>query len=88
MAALVSYAVSGTRGARILPQLERGGGGDGRCDAEEPMGRYAAYTERTITVEKELAIALGDGAAYRRLRRRLGRVDDEQRSRSFPATPS
>jgi hypothetical protein len=44
------------------------------------MGRYAAYSERTITVEKELAIALGDGAAYRRLRRRLGRVDDEQRS--------
>jgi hypothetical protein len=31
------------------------------------MGRYAAYTERTIRVETGLAIALGDGAAYRRL---------------------
>jgi len=35
------------------------------------MGRYAAYTERTITVETGLAIALGDGAAYRRLRMRV-----------------
>jgi hypothetical protein len=34
------------------------------------MGRYAAYSERTITVEKGLAIALGDGALCRRLRRR------------------
>ncbi len=34
-----------------------------RCDAEEPTGRYAAYTERTITVETGLAIALGDEAA-------------------------
>jgi hypothetical protein len=40
------------RGNPEPPQLERGGGGDGRCDAEEPTGRYAAYTERTITVEK------------------------------------
>jgi hypothetical protein len=46
-------------------------GGDGRCDAEEPTGRYAAYTERTIKVEKGLAIALGDEAAYRRLRMRV-----------------
>jgi hypothetical protein len=37
---------------------------------EEPMGRYAAYTERTITVENELAIPLGDGASCRRLRMR------------------
>jgi hypothetical protein len=35
------------------------------------MGRYAAYTERTIGVETELAIALGDEAAYRRLRMRV-----------------
>ena len=35
------------------------------------MGRYAAYTERTITVETGLAIALGDGAACRRLRKRV-----------------
>jgi hypothetical protein len=35
------------------------------------MGRYAAYSERTITVEKGLAIALGDGAACRRLRMRV-----------------
>jgi hypothetical protein len=74
MAALVKYAVSGTRGARSLPQLERGGGRDGRCNVEEPMGRYAAYSERTITVENGLAIALGDGALCRRLGRRLGRV--------------
>jgi hypothetical protein len=37
------------------------------------MGRYAAYSERTITVEKGLAIALGDGAACRRLRMRVVR---------------
>jgi hypothetical protein len=75
MAPLVKYAVSGTRGARILPQLERGGGRDGRCNAEEPMGRYAAYSERTITVENGLAIALGDGALCRRLGRQLGLVE-------------
>jgi len=72
MASLVKYAGERDTGSPKPPQLERGGGGDGRCDAEEPTGRYAAYTERTITVEKGLAIALGDGAAYRRLRRRLG----------------
>jgi hypothetical protein len=78
MAALVKYAVSGTRGARILPQLERGGGRDGRCNVEEPMGRYAAYSKRTITVENELAITLGDGALCRRLGRRFGRVKERQ----------
>ena len=41
------------------------------------MGRYAAYSERTITVEKGLAIALGDGALCRRLGRRIGRVDGQ-----------
>ena len=35
------------------------------------MGRYAAYSERTITVETGLAIPLGDGASCRRLRMRL-----------------
>jgi hypothetical protein len=35
------------------------------------MGRYAAYSERTITVENGLAIPLGDGASYRRLRMRV-----------------
>ena len=34
------------------------------------MGRYAAYSERTITVENELAITLGDGALCRWLGRR------------------
>jgi hypothetical protein len=75
MAPLVKYAGERHTGSPKPPQLERGGGGDGRCDAEEPMGRYAAYSGRTIKVEKGLAIALGDGAAYRRLRRRIGRVD-------------
>jgi hypothetical protein len=77
VAALVKYAVSGTRGARILPQLERGGGRDGRCNAEEPTGRYAAYSKRTITVENGLAITLGDGALCRRLGRR--RIQAESR---------
>jgi hypothetical protein len=75
MASLVKYAVST---AGVTPRLlnwKEGGGGGGRCDAEEPTGRYAAYTERTITVETGLAIALGDGAAYRRLRRRIGLVE-------------
>ncbi|MFM8496198.1 MAG: hypothetical protein ACKOEM_11845 [Planctomycetia bacterium] len=67
MAPLVKYAVSTAGVTPSLLNWEKGGGGDGRCDAEEPTGRYAAYSERTITVEKELAIALGDGAAYRRL---------------------
>ena len=35
------------------------------------MGRYAAYSERTTTVENELAIPLGDGASCRRLRMRV-----------------
>jgi hypothetical protein len=35
------------------------------------MGRYAAYSKRTITFETGLAIALGDGAACRRLRMRV-----------------
>jgi hypothetical protein len=70
MAALVKYAVSGTRGARILLNWKRGGGRDGRCNVEEPMGRYAAYSKRTITVENGLAITLGDGALCRRLGRR------------------
>ena len=65
--------------ARVF--VKQGGGGDGRCDAEEPTGRYAAYSERTITVETGLAIALGDGAAYRRLRRRIGRVEPGQARR-------
>jgi hypothetical protein len=69
--ALVKYAVSTVGDNPVPPQLERGGGGDGRCDAEEPTGRYAAYTERTIRVEKGLAIALGDEAACRRLRMRI-----------------
>jgi hypothetical protein len=75
MAALVTYAGSRDTGSPKPPQLERGGGGDGRCDAEEPTGRYAAYSKRTITVENGLAIALGDGAADRRLRRRIGHID-------------
>jgi hypothetical protein len=65
--ALVTYAVST---AGVTPRLlnwKGGGAGDGRCDAEEPTGRYAACSERTITVEKGLAIALGDAATYRRL---------------------
>jgi hypothetical protein len=41
------------------------------------MGRYAAYSERTITVETGLAIALGDGALCRRLGRR--RIQAESR---------
>jgi len=39
------------------------------------MGRYAAYSKRTITVENELAITLGDGALCRRLGRRIWRVE-------------
>jgi hypothetical protein len=74
MAPLVTYAVERDTGSPNPPQLERGGGRDGRCNVEEPMGRYAAYSERTITVENGLAIALGDGALCRRLGRRLGRV--------------
>jgi hypothetical protein len=72
--AVFSYSISSLarrlRTPRILPQLEKGGGRDGRCNAEEPTGRYAAYAERTITVENELAITLGDGALCRRLGRR------------------
>jgi hypothetical protein len=66
-----TYAGSTVGVTPSLLNWKRGGGGDGRCDAEEPTGRYAAYTERTITVEKGLAIALGDEAAYRRLRMRV-----------------
>jgi hypothetical protein len=39
------------------------------------MGRYAAYSKRTIKVENELAITLGDEALCRRRCRRIGRVD-------------
>jgi hypothetical protein len=67
MAPLVKYAVSTVGDNPDPPQLERGGGRDGRCNAEEPTGRYAAYSKRTITVENELAITLGDGALCRRL---------------------
>jgi hypothetical protein len=75
MAPLVKYAVERETGSPKPPQLERGGGRDGRCNAEEPMGRYAAYSERTITVENGLAITLGDGALCRRLGRRIERVE-------------
>jgi len=72
MAPLVTYAVERDTGSPKPPQLEMGGGRDGRCNAEEPTGRYAAYTERTIRVETGLAIPLGDGALCRRLGRRRG----------------
>jgi hypothetical protein len=88
MAPLVKYAGERDTGSPKPPQLEEGGGGDDRCDAEEPTGRYAAYTERTITVETELAIALGDGAAYRRLRRRVQRVDVGSRGLPYFGTGS
>jgi hypothetical protein len=71
MPALVTYAGEQDTGSPKPSQLERGGGRDGRCNAEKPMGRYAAYSERTITVENGLAITLGDGALCRRLGRRL-----------------